>query len=309
MGIIKKFIYAIHIIFLILLIQTSTSYAIRETGNINLEYNDISVNGYFINGNFDQENDTVVLIVHNIFDHYGTPLIRNIQQTLRTKKISSLAINLSLNINDRKGAYDCSNKHTHKNSDALSEIRFWVKWLSSHGVKKIILMGHLRSANQVAWYLATQDDPEISGLVLLAPYIWNDTRNKKIYKKYHNLDFDKVNQKAINMVKHGESDSFLKNIGIFHCKNSSVTASSFLSYFSKDHRRYTPNLIPSIQVKTLILIGDKDRLTGKSYQEYKNLSSIYKHIKPIIVKDANHTFKKDKHIENIATIINKSIRQ
>ena len=98
--------------------------------------------------------DGVVLLVHGSLGHDRMEIISAQQELLREAGINSLAITLSLGLNERRGMFDCSIEQDHRNEDAAEEIRSWVDWLKAQGVTNIVLAGHSRGGNQAAIYAA-----------------------------------------------------------------------------------------------------------------------------------------------------------
>ena len=68
----------------------------------------------------------IVLMGHGTLAHNGMDTIKNLASVLNERGFSTLAINLSLGIDDREGMYDCETPHRHKHTDSLEEIRMQV---------------------------------------------------------------------------------------------------------------------------------------------------------------------------------------
>ncbi|MEJ2118975.1 MAG: hypothetical protein P8Y36_14265 [Alphaproteobacteria bacterium] len=96
--------------------------------------------------------DGVVLLLHDTHGHNRMEIMSALQELLTERGINSLAVTLTLGMNERRGMFDCSIEQDHRNEDALEEIRNWVEWLKEKGATKIILAGHGRGGNQVAIY-------------------------------------------------------------------------------------------------------------------------------------------------------------
>jgi alpha/beta superfamily hydrolase len=73
----------------------------------------------------------VLLITHGTLFHNASELITTLQELFSENEISSLAINLSLGLDNRHHAYDCAIPHTHKHDDAVGEIGIWLNWLKN----------------------------------------------------------------------------------------------------------------------------------------------------------------------------------
>jgi hypothetical protein len=77
--------------------------------------------------------DGVVLIVHGTLAHNRMETIRNLSDVLVDRGLSTLAINLSLGLDDRHGMYDCKFAHRHRYLDSGREIGAWLNWLKTRG--------------------------------------------------------------------------------------------------------------------------------------------------------------------------------
>ena len=105
---------------------------------------------------------SVVLVVHGLMGHNHMEIIESAQRVLRDNGKSSLAINLSLGVDNRKGFYLCDSPHRHLQENAVSEIGAWVAWLRERGAREIVLLSHSRGANESMIYVATRAAPEIT---------------------------------------------------------------------------------------------------------------------------------------------------
>ena len=94
--------------------------------------------------------DGVILITHGGLAHRGMELVTNLQKLLKERGYNTLAINLSLGLNDRHGMYDCMVTQRHYNDDAADEIGAWVGWLKKQGATRVALLGHSRGGTQTA---------------------------------------------------------------------------------------------------------------------------------------------------------------
>jgi hypothetical protein len=74
--------------------------------------------------------DGVVLILHGTMAHNRMEIIEASQQALLDNNQNSLAINLSLGIDNRHGFYDCAWPNRHTLDGGLDELDAWVNWFS-----------------------------------------------------------------------------------------------------------------------------------------------------------------------------------
>ena len=141
----------------------------------------INHQGMVLNANLERGSDnwtngSLVLMTHGTLAHRGMEIMATLQEMLSEREVSSLAINLSLGLDDRPAAmYPCPTPHTHKHTDAEGEIGVWLKWAKNQGVKNILLLGHSRGGNQTARFAAANPDPFITRVVLIAPQTWEES--------------------------------------------------------------------------------------------------------------------------------------
>ncbi|MDH5424567.1 MAG: alpha/beta hydrolase [Gammaproteobacteria bacterium] len=222
------------------------------------KFNDLTLNANLELANGKVPGDSIILMTHGTLAHGKMEITNTLQNLFKENGIDSLAITLGLGVNDRKGMYDCATTHTHKHTDAVDEIAFWVNWLQQQGVKNIILLGHSRGGNQTAWYAAERADESIRKVVLIAPATWNEKYAAEAYKERYKEDLMEVLAKAESLVKNGKGQEVMKNTGHIYCENTAVTAESFVSYNKPDMRFDTPYLLNKIKQPVLVFAGSKD---------------------------------------------------
>ncbi|WP_457666065.1 alpha/beta hydrolase [Thiolapillus sp.] len=233
-------------------------------------------NGMALRANLEKTADwpkgPVVLITHGTLGHNRMEIISTLQALFRENGISSLAINLSLGLNNRTSAmYDCAVPHTHKHTDAIREIGAWVEWLKFEDVKNIVLLGHSRGGNQTAWYAAEQADPVISKVVLVAPQIWSAEHTSKDYEKRYGKPLQPILDQALSLVKAGKGKQLLKHTDFIYCKDTSVTAEAFVNYYQPDKRMDTPHLLTKIKQPILLFAGTEDKVVKGLLKELQQL--------------------------------------
>lgn len=121
-----------------------------------------SYKGLTLNANLDLAagktvSDGVILITHAGLATRSMELYVYLQKLFKEKGYSTLAINLSLGLNNRHGMYDCKVTHRHLYTDAADEIGAWVDWLKQQGTKRVVLLGHSRGSGETALYAAERD--------------------------------------------------------------------------------------------------------------------------------------------------------
>lgn len=232
--------------------------------------------------------DDIVLLTHGTLTHNGRSTYKQLQKNLASLGISSLAINLSLGLNDRHGEYDCKVTHTHKHTDALKEIGFWLHWLKAKGAKKVVLMGHSRGGSQTAWYAVKHDNPIIKEVVLLAPAT-GEQQSAEVYEHKYGKPLAAILAKAKALVAEGKGSTVLKNTDFIYCKKSQVTAASFVDYYDPKPEFDTPTLLKNIKKPTLVIMGTEDKVVPDLPEKMKALEKS-KMAKTLMIEDANHSF-------------------
>jgi len=202
--------------------------------------------------------DRVVLITHGTLAHSKMELIGAVQSLLNDAGHSSLAINLGLGAPEREFMYECQTPHRHIFHNAMKEIDAWLGWLASQGTGDVVLFGHSRGGNQTAWFAAENDHALVSKVVLLAPATWDQAQAEKGYRKSHRKPLAEVMARAQALIDQGKGDEMMQKTGMVYCRNATVSAASFVSYYAPDPRRHTPNLLPRITKPTLVMAGSDD---------------------------------------------------
>jgi pimeloyl-ACP methyl ester carboxylesterase len=246
-------------------------------------------------------NGPLILLVHGTLAHNGMEIIASLQSLLADEAVNSLAINLSLGIDNRHGAFDCTAPHEHRHEDALTEIGTWVEWLKGQGVNQILLAGHSRGGSQVAAY-SQNPDASILGQVLIAPGTWNPeyvaTAYYNRYQKRLPTLIDVANQQATNGWMPEPTD-------FIYCNNApKVKAASFLSYYQPPQTLNTPDLLVEGGLHTVILAGSEDTVV-KDLPEQLELQE-FSNVEFILVDGADHYFR-DLYSDDIVEAILDSI--
>jgi len=237
--------------------------------------------------------DGIVLLTHGTLAHNGMEIITGLQSLLAENEVSTLAINLSLGVDNREGFYDCKVPHQHQHEDAVMEINAWVNWLKSQGVKSITLAGHSRGGNQTAWFASEQNMENIDKVVLIAPMIWSYEAANKEYKKKYNKKVKTVFEQA----KAADKAAFLEHTDFIYCKDSQVQATAFISYYKNEPRLDTPYLLNKISKPVLVIAGSEDKVVKGLIKKVEPLADGDK-IRLSIIEGAGHMFM-DLYLEEL----------
>lgn len=233
--------------------------------------------------------DGVILITHAGLGHREMETITYLQALFKEKGYNTLAINLSLGLNNRHGMFDCKNTHSHRYADAANEIGAWMDWLKGQGAKRVTLLGHSRGAGQTALYAAEQVNTLVNNVVLLAP----DTRvtnDAVAYEQRHHNPLAPILEKAQKLVRDGKGSAVLEHTGILYCPDTSVTADTITSYYGPDPRLDTPYLIPKIKKPTMIVIAGNDEVVIGYNKKFEQAGKL-KNVRLKTIDGADHFFR------------------
>ncbi|KAA5605232.1 alpha/beta hydrolase [Roseospira marina] len=263
---------------------------------VTLAYNGLTLNAeHRVPPDSDSAGPTV-LITHGTLAHNRMEIIAALQDTLAERGINSLAINLSLGVDNRHGSYDCAQPHHHKHTDAMAEIGAWVDWLKEQGVSAITLAGHSRGGNQTAWYAAEHDDPAIKGVVLIAPALWDAEAFAAHYEQATGTSLADVLGEAHSQ----EPDAMLTLDRFLYCADAEVAAGTVLDYYADDARRNTPSLLPDIDEPTVVVVGTADDVVPGLLGAMEGLAGDTVTVK--VVPGATHYFR-DLYVEDLADAV------
>jgi pimeloyl-ACP methyl ester carboxylesterase len=208
------------------------------------------------------EGDVAVLL-HGTLSHRDTEIIRSLETLLSEQGVSTLAINLSLGVADRRGPFACEGPHTHTEEDASDELRRWLDWLTAQGVENPSLIGHSRGANQIARYVYENADPRVARMILIAPPQWSEESSAVAYAARHGQALAPLLAEAEQQITDGKGSAMLPDpVGLLYCENTRVSAESFASYYRADPLRDTPTLLARQQTPTLIIAGSADEIAS-----------------------------------------------
>ncbi|QCU90995.1 alpha/beta hydrolase [Thiomicrorhabdus sediminis] len=282
-----------------LLLSAFSAHA-TEMKEIKQTYNGLTVNANLMMVDGKGYGDEMVLLTHGTLTHKDRSTYAQLQKNLASQGVSSLAINLSLGVNDRHGEYDCAVPHTHKHTDALQEIGFWLNWLKKQGTKQVTLMGHSRGGNQTAWYAVAHDSDAIKDVVLIAPAT-GEQQSADEYEHKYGKPLEPILEKAKALVAEGKGDTMLKDTDFIYCKKAQVTAASFVDYYDPKPQFDTPTVLQNVKKPTLVIMGSADTVVPDLPEKIKPLVDSGK-VKTLMLEDADHLFL-DFANEDMATAV------
>ena len=263
--------------------------------------------GTTLNANLKKAGDSwpagpVVLMTHGTLAHRGMEIMAGLQSMFADRDISSLAINLSLGLDDRAAAmYDCATPHNHRHTDAVAEIGAWLEWLKAQGAEKVALLGHSRGGNQTARFAAATADPVVTNVILIAPQTWSADYAAADYEKRYDKPLAPVLARAQELVDAGKGDTLMESVDFIYCEQTSATAAAFVSYHAADADMDTPAVIPAIKAPVLVVAGTEDT-------DVRNLPEIMEpvadgeRVQLLVMDGADHFFR-DLYSEDIADAV------
>lgn len=249
--------------------------------------------------------DGVILITHGTLGHNKMEIIVTLQQLLMERGFNTLAINLSLGLDNRKGMYDCAITHRHRHTDAIAEIGAWVKWLYAKGSRQIIIAGHSRGANQTAQYMVNRQVPKVKAAVLIAPPAWDKEKADKSYKNRYKVTLNSLLGKMNRAILAKKGDTVYKDLGFIYCPKTSVTAASFVSYYAEDRFFDTPTVLVRVKKPVLVITGSEDKVNPGLAEKMPGI--VNSKIKHQEIEGAGHFFL-DFYAEDLADLISQFIK-
>lgn len=237
--------------------------AVAATGagaqEVTLRHQGLTLNADLALANNKKLADGVILITHGSLAHRDMEAIVYLRELLKERGYSTLAINLSLGLDNRHGMYDCKITHRHRNTDAADEIGLWVDWLKGQGARRVTLLGHSRGGAQTALYAAGHDSDVVTAVVLMAPAIRDNTA-AAAYRQRYQTPLAPVLARAQQLVRDGKGGTVMEHTGLLNCADTSVTAEALVSYYGPDARVDAPELIPKIKQPTLVVVAGNDEV-------------------------------------------------
>ncbi|MCH9741688.1 MAG: alpha/beta hydrolase [Proteobacteria bacterium] len=276
-----------------------------QAEEIKQTFNGQTVNANLVFADGKSYGNKVALLLHGTLTHNGRSNYIALQENLAKLGISTLSMNLSLGLNDRHGEYDCATPHTHKHTDALAEIGFWLNWLKQQGVKQVTLIGHSRGGNQIEWFAHEKDNAMINKVVLLAPAT-GEQQSAKDYQEKYGKPLAPILKKAQDLVKAGKGKEMMKDVDFIYCEKAQVTAGAFADYYTVKPQFDTPSLLKSVKKPTLVFIASEDQFVPELAARMEPLKGT-KNLTIETIDGADHFFM-DLANEDVAASIAKFLQ-
>lgn len=230
-----------------------------------------------LNGNLElppgqKASDGVVVILHGTLSWYGQETIAALQKNLKQRGIGSLAITLSLGIDDRRGPRACDVLHDYALAGARREVGLWLEWLKGQQTRYVDLLGFSRGGAQAA--AISPELPTVRRLVLLAPAFATSLEQADNYQRAFGHPLAPQLQEARKEPLQKRTTDFLT------CKQAPVLNATFLDGYAE----LSPRLAARTGHPTLVVIAGKDEIVPDLARKLPS------DIKPVVIDGADHFF-------------------
>jgi pimeloyl-ACP methyl ester carboxylesterase len=235
------------------------------------------------------EGSDVIILLHGTLSWLGQETIASLQKNLKARGIATLAVTLSLGVDDRTGPRACNVVHDYALAGAQREIGLWIEWLKAQNAKSIDLLGFSSGGVQVAAMA-----PELTvarRVILLAPAFANSADQEELYQKAFGRPLKPQLEEARKLPLEKLTVDFQT------CKQAPVLGATFLDAYSP--RPFS--LAAKTGHPTLVVVAGKDEVEPDLA---KKLPSA---VRPVIVDGATHFFL-DLYGEEAADAIAKFVR-
>lgn len=248
-----------------------------------------------LNGNLEIANDRsltegVAIILHGALAHHGEPAVAALQRNLKIRGIATLAITLSLGVDDRRGARACNVPHIYGEADVAAELERWVEWLARRSVRSIDYIGFSRGGAQLVDFLQKQKGGR--RVVLLAPALINAADIAAGYRKAHNQEL------AIALEAARAKPKEQRRVDYLTCRQAMVQGSTFLEAY----REVPAASLANIMQQTLVVIAGNDEVVPDLETRLPPTTN------HVVIEGADHAFR-DINGEDAADAIAEFLRE
>jgi len=216
--------------------------------------------------------DGVVVILHGTLSWYGQETIAALQKNLKARGVGSLAITLSLGVDDRQRTRRCDVKHDYALAGAKREVGLWLEWLKGQNAKFVDLLGFSRGGAQVAAFAPEFQD--VRRVVLLAPAFATSVEQAEIYKRAFGHDL------AAEIEEARKAPLQQRTVDFLTCKQAPVLNATFLDGYSE----MPPRLAAKTGHPTLVVVAGKDEVVPDL------VARLPSDVKPVVIDGATHFF-------------------
>jgi pimeloyl-ACP methyl ester carboxylesterase len=167
---------------------------------------------------------------------------------LKKRGLASLAITLSLGVDNREGPRACDLLHDYALAGAQREVAAWMAWLRADGARTVDLIGFSRGGAQIA--ALTPKLPRVGHVVLMAPAFATAAEQAATYQRTFGHPLAEPMAVAAKTPLQKLDADFL------YCKNAPVLGATFLDAYQE----MLPQLAAETQHPTLVVVAEKDEV-------------------------------------------------
>ncbi len=243
-----------------------------------------------------EQRDLIYLVLHGTWAHNEMEIVRALQNGLAERGQSSIAPNLSLGVDNRRGFLPCSSSMAPNYEHAVRELKHWVDYLQKEGWQAIVLLGHSRGGAQVTLFQLRYSHPLIVSMALLAPMLWREAEAVAQY--------DRVSKVPLSDVMSAASQSPKSMIGpyrLLQCDAVRAPASTFQSYYEAAIPKNTARMLQRVTIPVQVFTGSDDELAQWRDAERAQL----RHKQNIVlheVEGADHFFR-DLYLDDVLDVL------
>ena len=233
----------------------------------------------------------LAIVTHGTLAHKDMETVVTLSKALAEKGVATLAHNLTLGQDRRRGMYDCATPHDHRPDDAIVEIGAWIAEARKLGYDRIWLVGHSRGANQVARTLAARGGEGVAGAALIAPSTGpGETRTLAAYGQTYGADLAALTARARDMVANGRGGETLAAPGFLYCRDARATARAFLAAYGPDQGRDTAALTTRLNLPLLVLAAAQDAVVADVREAFAPIAAQKRNLRVETIAGADHFF-------------------
>jgi pimeloyl-ACP methyl ester carboxylesterase len=243
----------------------------------------------------------LVLLVHGTLMHGRMEIMAALQRDLAVRRVASLAITLSLGVDDRRGPRDCATPHRHTVSQSAQEIGAWTRWAQERGITRIDLAGHSRGGAHAAWTVASGGAPGVRRLILIAPTVFEPNAVAAAYQAMFGMPL----ATRLAEASAAPAGEVLGPFGFLTCREARVAAGAFLDAYTEPERHDTPTILARTHVPTLLVIAGSDQIVRGLERRVPYSSD---RVRVVTIDGADHFFR-DLHGEDLADAVASFVRE
>ena len=262
-----------------------------QVQTVQIGHQSLRLNGNLVD--FPDRQQAVFLILHGTWAHKDMEIIADLQDRLAEENAASLAITLSLGVDDRRGFLPCEPPIRARHDQAIEELRAWRNHLLDLGWQRIVLLGHSRGGNQVSLYQARYHDPAVVELALLAPPVWEQDAVQEDYRAATGEDLAPLIARARR-----DPAAMLVVPKLLNCDSMETTGQAFLSYYDRSPEKNTPAVLADFHTPTHIYLGTEDAISDRFEKAYLARGAL-DHVTLHHVDGAGHFFR-DFYLDEIS---------